>query len=82
MLRRRRPLLRAAAVGGTAYVAGKRRAENEAAETGYEDEEPAQDPGALTSEDITQLEKLSKLKEEGVLTEEEFEAQKQKILGS
>jgi len=78
MFRRRRPLLRGAAVGGAAYYAGKKRAENEAA--GEYDEEPA-DEGALTSEDIAQLEKLSKLKEEGVLTEDEFEAQKQKILG-
>jgi hypothetical protein len=30
MFRRRRPLLRAAAVGGTAYVAGKRVAQNSA----------------------------------------------------
>lgn len=32
MIMRRRPLLRAAAVGGTAYVAGKRRANRQAAE--------------------------------------------------
>ena len=32
MIMRRRPLLRAAAVGGTAYVAGKRRADRQAQE--------------------------------------------------
>jgi hypothetical protein len=82
MLRRRRPLLRAAAVGGAAYYAGKRRAENE---PGAESDEPvdegAVDDGSLTDDDISQLEKLSKLKEQGVLTDDEFEAQKQKILG-
>jgi len=72
--------MRAAAVGGAAYYAGKKRAENEADADAEYGEEPADD-SALTNEDIAQLEKLSKLKEEGVLTEDEFEAQKQKILG-
>jgi hypothetical protein len=74
-------LLRAAAVGGAAYSVGKRRAENEANAEALE-EEPPVDEGALTDSDIAQLEKLSKLKEQGVLTDDEFEAQKQKILGS
>jgi Short C-terminal domain len=81
MFRRRRPLLRGAAVGGAAYYAGKRRAENAAGEPEVEDEAPVDDGSALTDDDISQLEKLSKLKEQGVLTEDEFEAQKQKILG-
>jgi putative oligomerization/nucleic acid binding protein len=80
MFRRRRPLLRGAAVGGAAYYAGKRRAGNEAGEPGAEDNAPADD-GSLTDDQITQLERLSKLKDEGALTEDEFEAQKQKILG-
>jgi hypothetical protein len=36
MLRRRRPLLRAAAVGGTAYVAGKHMANKANEQAGYE----------------------------------------------
>jgi len=38
---RRRPLLRAAAVGGTAYVAGKRRANRQAEEQAAYDEQDA-----------------------------------------
>ena len=80
MFRRRRPLLRAAAVGGAAYYAGKRRAENEADtyQEGY-DQAQAENEG-LTEGDIQQLKELSQLKDQGVLTEDEFEAQKRKIL--
>jgi len=40
MIMRRRPLLRAAAVGGTAYYAGKRRADRQAAEQqAYDDQD-------------------------------------------
>jgi len=40
MIRRRRPLLRAAAVGGGAYIAGKRRAERQAeGEQAYADQD-------------------------------------------
>lgn len=41
MIMRRRPLLRAAAVGGTAYVAGKRRANRQAEEQAAYDEQDA-----------------------------------------
>ncbi|HEY7260024.1 MAG TPA: SHOCT domain-containing protein [Trebonia sp.] len=41
MIMRRRPLLRAAAVGGTAYVAGKRRANRQADEQAAYDEQDA-----------------------------------------
>jgi predicted flap endonuclease-1-like 5' DNA nuclease len=41
---------------------------------------PAQSTG-LTPDDITQLQQLGKLHESGVLTDAEFEAAKQKILG-
>lgn len=57
---RRRPLLRAAAIGGGAYYAGKRR--QEAA--------------------IAKLERLTRLHEHGVLTDEEFARQKASLLGS
>jgi hypothetical protein len=39
MMRRRRPLLRAAAVGGTAYVAGKHMANKANDQAAYEDEQ-------------------------------------------
>lgn len=94
MFRRRRPLARAAMVGGAAYYAGKR------AERGHEREEeqeyrlaeleaeaaaarpaPAA-PSVLTSETLAQLEQLAQLKERGVLTNDEFEVQKRRLLGT
>jgi len=42
---------------------------------------PAQ-PTGLTNEGIAQLKQLGKLHESGVLTDDEFEAAKQKILGN
>jgi putative oligomerization/nucleic acid binding protein len=81
--RRRRPLVRAAAVGGAGYAIGKRRARNQADdayEEGY-DEAAAEDPG-LDAGAMNDLEKLAELKDKGVLTQEEFDQQKAKILGT
>jgi hypothetical protein len=39
------------------------------------------DPAALTDEQVSELERLAKLKEEGILSDEEFSAEKAKILG-
>ena len=91
---RRRPLLRAAAVGGGAYYMGKRRAESQEQDA-YQDQRigdlesqqqaPAQDPapavaGGVSAEAVERLQELGKLHEQGVLTDEEFSQQKQKIL--
>lgn len=77
MLGRRRPLLRAAAVGGGAYALGKRRARQEAQDAAYYDEP---EPTGLSQEDMDELERLAQLQEKGVLTPEEFQAEKRKIL--
>ncbi len=87
MLGRRRPLLRAAAVGGGAYAIGKRRARNQADEEAQQVEEPAQPdaapaPAGLTDSALEELAKLGTLKDQGVLTQEEFDAQKAKILAT
>jgi len=96
-LMRRRPLLRAAAVGGGAYVAGKRRAQSQEREmqqesriSGLEDQtyaEPAAPPapapaggGGITPDAIDRLKQLGDLHEQGVLTDEEFAAQKTRLL--
>jgi hypothetical protein len=104
MLRRRRPLLRAAVVGGGAYVAGKKVARNRAERdqqeatqderiSNLEDDQagqqtapyatpppaPAAEPAAPSMSD--QLQQLSALHEQGVLTDEEFAAAKSKVLG-
>jgi Short C-terminal domain len=95
MLRRRRPLLRAAAVGGGAYALGKhtQRAQEEREQTAYDQgyqqsmaQAPAPAPAApqssgITAEDTQRLQELGRLHEQGVLTDEEFAAQKARILG-
>jgi hypothetical protein len=43
---------------------------------------PAPSPAGLSDDAIERLKELTALKEEGVLTEDEFAAQKARILGS
>jgi hypothetical protein len=91
MMRRRRPLMRAAMVGGVAYHAGKRvqegrdddydrdaRLEQLEAQQAQQAQAPA--AGGMTDNTIEQLGKLGQLHEQGVLTDAEFEVQKQKLL--
>jgi hypothetical protein len=89
-LLRRRPLLRAAAVGGGAYAMGKRNAriQGEQQDQAFNEGEmaaaapaAAPAPKGITSEDTTRLAELGKLHEQGVLTDEEFSQEKAKILG-
>ena len=83
--RRRRPLLRAAAVGGIAYTAGKAGANAAAEEAEQPESEPAADPAQAAPSADASMEELTKLKgllDAGVLTQDEFDAQKQKILQS
>jgi Short C-terminal domain len=91
-MRRRRPLMRAAMVGGVAYHAGKRSQEGRDADANrdarleeLEYQQQAQQPqggggGGMTDNTIEQLGKLGQLHEQGVLTDAEFEVQKQKLL--
>jgi hypothetical protein len=89
-MRRRRPLMRAAMVGGVAYHAGKRVQEGRDADAErdarLDDEEYLQQAqcagggGGMTDNTIEQLGKLGQLHEQGVLTDAEFEVQKQKLL--
>ena len=73
-MRRRRTLLRAAAVGGAGYMAGKRRAEAAG---------PPPPPGGapLTQEQMEQLQSLAQLHDQGILTDQEFDREKAKVLG-
>ena len=87
---RRRPLRTAAIVGGTAYVASKAGAKagaNQAAEQQQQQYEEAPPPppqqaagGAMSEDSMEQLQKLAQLHDQGILTDAEFEVQKQKIL--
>jgi Short C-terminal domain len=93
-LMRRRPLLRAAAVGGGAYMAGKRRersqqgeADQDARLSNIESQQTAQPvqqaaPAAAgpSSDTIERLKELGQLHEQGVLTDQEFSDQKAKLL--
>ena len=76
--------MRAAMVGGGAYLAGKKvqegRQQQEAAEAPAESAPPP--PSAATSDMIEQLKQLGELRKDGVLTEAEFDEQKQKLLQS
>ena len=95
---RRRPLMRAAVVGGGAYMAGKhvanRPADQAAADadqdariSDLEQQQPAPAPApaaapAASSPMIDQLNQLAGLHQQGVLTDEEFAAAKAKLFAS
>lgn len=91
--RRRRPLMRAAVVGGVAYHAGKR--VQEGREEDYDRDariaeleaqqaaQAAPPPAAAAAPQVDmvgQLQKLAELKDQGILTQAEFDAQKAKLL--
>jgi hypothetical protein len=79
---RRRPLLRAAMVGGGGYAVGKRVA-NRQAEAAPAREAPGTPPAGGAASEADRVEALTKLKgllDSGVLTEEQYEAEKQKLL--
>ena len=80
-LLRRRPVLRAAAIGGGAYYAGKLR--QEAYERGRTQESASLVPPTpeLSTEAIEKLEGLGRLHAQGVITDEELAAQKVRLLG-
>jgi hypothetical protein len=95
---RRRPLLRAAAVGGGAYIAGKRVAQRQADQQ-YQDADQDQrindleqqqavpaprdpEPQAAATSVADQLSQLADLHQQGVLSDSEFAAAKAKLLGT
>ena len=87
---RRRPLLRAAAVGGVAYM-GAKAGTNRAMQAQGAQQAPAQPapapapaPAAAPAGDdtIARLTQLASLHSSGALTDEEFTAAKAQVLGS
>jgi len=96
MIMRRRPLLRAAAVGGTAYAVGRSRGRQAETQQQAEYEQnqrlsdleqqqapPPEAPAApATSSMLDQLTQLTTLHEQGALTDDEFTAAKAKLLGT
>ena len=80
---RRRPLLRAAAVGGGAYAMGKRSAQRAAEQDrAQQAPAPAMPAAAPTPSVLDQLNQLNQLHKQGALTDEEFRAAKAKLLGT
>jgi hypothetical protein len=80
MFRRRRPLARAAIVGGTAYAVGKHVQGNRDADADAQAAEVEAAAAPDTDSVYTELERLAELKDKGVLTDAEFEVQKHKLL--
>jgi hypothetical protein len=88
---RRRPLLRAAAVGTVAYQGSKRGAmagQNQAAEAApppppaYQPPPPTPEPAAApTDPTVEKISQLAQLHASGALTDEEFAAAKAQALG-
>jgi hypothetical protein len=83
-----RGVARTAVVAGTATAVSNRvsrRQANRWSQQGYYDEPepaPAPPPAAAPMQDpIEQLKQLAALKDQGILTDQEFAAQKAKILG-
>lgn len=89
MFARRRPLLRAAVVGGGAYMAGKRsgqRSDQQSMSQTMQPQVPQQggDPGHESAPPSVsdQLAQLSNLHQQGALSDAEFANAKSKLLGS
>ncbi len=86
-----RGVARTAVIAGTATAVSNRVSRRQAGRWAAQDQQAYQQqaydqhayqqPPADAPDQLTQLRQLGELKEQGVLTEAEFQAQKQKILG-
>ena len=93
---RRRPLLRGAMIGGAGYMAGKSAANKRAAEQEQNERiaqleaqqapapasAPAAAPASGGTDVVAELTKLKGLLDAGVLSQDEFEVAKAKVLAS
>jgi hypothetical protein len=84
-----RGVARTAAIAGTATAVSNRVSRRQGQRWSQQEqeqqpayEEPAPAPAAPAPDPIQQLKDLAGLRDQGILTEEEFTAQKAKILGS
>ena len=79
-----RGMARTAVVAGTATAVSNRVSRRQARRWGEQDaQEYAQQTAAPAQEDdtVAQLQQLAQLKDQGILTQEEFDAKKKQILG-
>ncbi len=78
-----RGIARTAVIAGTATAVSNRVSRRQSERWAEQDAPESGEPEAAAAPDpLEQLKQLGELKASGVLTEEEFEAQKAKILGS
>ena len=81
-----RGVVRTAAVAGTATAVSNRVSRRQAQRWGQQEPAyappPPAAPAAPATDPIQQLKDLAALKAQGILTEDEFAAQKRRILGS
>lgn len=91
MIRRRRPLLRAAMIGGVGsatYQAGRRGAEQrpheyqEDARLADPPQQAAPPPAMPAADRLETLTRLEALLDSGALTQEEFDAEKRRVLAT
>ena len=91
LIGRRRPLMRAAMVGGAGYAVGKRRAQSQEHEAEQDAQiqqqaQPSQAPPATGGGEMSEMDRIDALKklgdlhDSGVLTDEQFEAEKEKLI--
>jgi len=81
---RRRAIARTAVVGGVAYAAakhGSQAGQEQAQEPEPQQEQAYETPAPESSGMVEQIKELNELREQGILTEEEFTAEKKKLLG-
>lgn len=78
---RRRAAGRAAIAGGAAYYAAKRGAEAGQQEQQGEEQYDAPPRPETAPDPVDQIKELDELRAQGILTDEEFAAEKKKLLG-
>lgn len=81
-----RGMARTAVVSGTATAVSNRVSRRQANRWASQEQEQAQEaapqPAASSSDDtVAQLQQLAQLKDQGILTQEEFDAKKKQLLG-
>lgn len=75
-----RGMARTAVVAGTATAASNRVSRRQAERWSAEEQQTASQQVAQ-NDDAAQLQQLAQLKDQGIITQEEFEAKKRQILG-
>lgn len=76
-----RGMARTAVISGTATAVSNNVSRRQAERWAAEEPAPAQVQQPAEDETVSQLQQLAQLKDQGILTQEEFDAKKKQILG-